>query len=163
MYIDTFYMAGYHMSHLVTKPTKWHVSSAKTQISLGIRPGWSESSLSAWRKLGSLATHWAHSEDSDQTGRMPRLIWVFAWRICQMSVCWFCQEVTHIEHATLLFKLRFMVTSNCHSAVFAKISKYKLIWLTIFILINAPSLINTPFHFLHGKGGQMLLKMALGH
>ena len=37
-----------------------------------------QSSLSAWRKLGSLATHWAHSEDSDQTGRMPRLIWVFA-------------------------------------------------------------------------------------
>ena len=30
------------------------------------------------RKLASLATHWAHSEDSDQTGRIPRLIWVFA-------------------------------------------------------------------------------------
>ena len=38
------------------------------------------SSLSTWRKLGSWATHWAHSEDSDQTGRMPRLIWVFAGR-----------------------------------------------------------------------------------
>ena len=61
----------------MTKPTKWHVSPAKTQINLGIRPVWSESSLSAWRKLGSLATHWAHSEDS---GRMPRLIWVFAGR-----------------------------------------------------------------------------------
>ena len=56
------------------------VRPAKTQISLGIRPVWSESSLSAWRNLGSLATHWAHSEDSDQTGRMPRLIWVFAGR-----------------------------------------------------------------------------------
>ena len=40
-------------------------------------PVWSESSLSAWRKLGSLATHSAHSKDSDQTGR----IWsVFAGR-----------------------------------------------------------------------------------
>ena len=39
-----------------------------------------QSSLSAWRKLGSLATHWAQSEDSDQTGRMPRLIWVFPGR-----------------------------------------------------------------------------------
>ena len=42
----------------------------------------SASSLCAWRNLGSLATHWAthwaHSEDSDQTGRMARLIWVFA-------------------------------------------------------------------------------------
>ena len=33
------------------------VRVSKTQISLGIRPVWSESSLSAWRKFGSLATH----------------------------------------------------------------------------------------------------------
>ena len=65
------------MSSHMTKPTKWYVHPVKTQISLGIRPVWSESSLSAWRKHGSLATHSAHSEDSDQTGRMPRLIWVF--------------------------------------------------------------------------------------
>ena len=68
------------MSRLTTKPTKWHVRRGKTQISLGIRPVWSVSSLSAWRKLGALATHTAHSEDSAQTGRMPRLNWVFAWR-----------------------------------------------------------------------------------
>ena len=54
------------------------VRPAKTQISLGIRPVWSESSLSAWRNLGPSATHWAHCKDSDQTGRMPRLVWVFA-------------------------------------------------------------------------------------
>ena len=70
------------MSHIMTKPTKWHVRPVKTQISLGIRPVWSESSLSAWRKLGSLATNWVHSKDSDQTGRMPRLIWVFAGPTC---------------------------------------------------------------------------------
>ena len=45
------------VSHLMTKPTKWHVRPMKTQISLGIGPVWSESSLSAWRKLRSLATH----------------------------------------------------------------------------------------------------------
>ena len=64
--------------HSMTKPTIWHVCPAKTQISLGIRPVWSESSL---------CTHWvarvptllhADSEDSDQTERIPRLIWVFA-------------------------------------------------------------------------------------
>ena len=69
------------MSRRMTKQTKWPVRPAKTSISLGIRPVWSESSLSAWRNIGSLATHWVHSEDSDQTGRMPRLIWVFAGRI----------------------------------------------------------------------------------
>ena len=49
-------------------------------------PVWSESSLSAWRKLGSLATHWAHSEDPDQTGRMHWLIWVFAGRTAILLV-----------------------------------------------------------------------------
>ena len=62
------------------KTNKMSVRPAKTQISLGIRPAWSKPSLSARRKLGSLANHWAHSKDSDQTGRMLRLIWVFAWR-----------------------------------------------------------------------------------
>ena len=37
-----------------------------------------QSSLSAWRNLGSLATYWVDSEGSDQTGWMPRLIRVFA-------------------------------------------------------------------------------------
>ena len=55
---------------------------AKTQISLGVRPVWTQSSLSAWRKLWSLATHWVHSEDSDRTGRVPRLSWVFAGCTC---------------------------------------------------------------------------------
>ena len=70
------------------KTNKVSVRPAKTQI-LGIRPVWSESSLSAWRNLGSLATHLAHSEDSDQTGRMPRLIWVFAGRTFTLLLFFF--------------------------------------------------------------------------
>ena len=69
-------------------------ASSETQISLGISPVWSVFTvrmyklwvlsypLSAQRRLWSV---WAdaqadlsHSEDSDQSGRMPRLIWVFA-------------------------------------------------------------------------------------
>ena len=70
----------FHLSHLVTKPTQWHVHPAKTQISLGIRPVWSESSLCAqWVAEGPSFLH-RDSEDSDQTGRMPRLIWVFDGR-----------------------------------------------------------------------------------
>ena len=45
--------------------------TAKTQISLGISVQFDQSSLSASRNLKSLATHWAHSRDSDQTGWMP--------------------------------------------------------------------------------------------
>ena len=68
------------------KTNKWHVHPAKTQISLGIRRVRSESSLSAWRKLRSLATQWAHSKDSDQTGRMPRQIRVLAGRTATLLV-----------------------------------------------------------------------------
>ena len=68
------------LSHSTTKPTKWPVRPAKTQISLGIRPVWSESSLCHQR----VAKDWrflpADSEDSGESGRMPRLIWVFAGR-----------------------------------------------------------------------------------
>ena len=76
--VRVFVSAPFEPRH--DKTNKMAVRPAKTQIRLGMSPLWSESSLSAWRNLGSLATHWAHSEDSDQSGRMPRLIWVFAGR-----------------------------------------------------------------------------------
>ena len=64
------------LSHLMTKPTKWSVYPAKTQISLGICPVWSVSSLCAqWAAEDPLFLY-ADSEDYDQTGRMPGLIWV---------------------------------------------------------------------------------------
>ena len=64
------------MSQCMTKPTKWHVCPAKTLISLAICPFWSESSLSARRKLGSFATQMAcaPSNNSDQPGHVPILI-----------------------------------------------------------------------------------------
>ena len=68
------------MNRSTTKPRKWPAHLVKTEISLCISPVWSESSLSAWRNLWSLATHKGQSEVSDQTGRMHRLIWVFAGR-----------------------------------------------------------------------------------
>ena len=76
------------------KTNKMSVRPAKTQISLGFRPVWSESSLSARRKLGSLATHWVHSKDSDQTGWMPRLIesslgaQSLRWFVVLWPKCW---------------------------------------------------------------------------
>ena len=59
------------MSRHTTKPTKWHVRPTKTQISLGIHPVWSESSLSAWRHLGSLATPWAQVKTLIRLGGCP--------------------------------------------------------------------------------------------
>ena len=76
------------MSRLMTKPTKWPVWSAR------LRSAWAsaqsdQSLLSAWKKLGSLASHWAHSEVSDQTGHMPRLIWVFVGaKVISLVLSW---------------------------------------------------------------------------
>ena len=53
---------------------------AKTQISLGIRPVWSEPSLCAQSVTKDPSFLHTDSEDSDQTGRMRRVIWVFAGR-----------------------------------------------------------------------------------
>ena len=84
----------------------------KTQISLGTRPVWSESSLSAWKILGSLATHWAHSEYSDRTGHPG---W-FSSSLGAHSFCWFCHEAAQMTVLLYLF-LRFRNTSsnNFHS------------------------------------------------
>ena len=65
---------------LVCLGVSWLISGLTPKK--GIRPVWSNSFPSAWRKLWSLATHWAHGEDFDQTA-VPRLIWVFAGRTCQ--------------------------------------------------------------------------------
>ena len=70
------------MSCRMTKPTKWPASPTKTRNSLGILPVWSESSLSAkWIAKDPMFFH-AYSEDFEQNGRMPRLIWVFAGCKC---------------------------------------------------------------------------------
>ena len=74
----------YKMSRLMTKPTKLHVRPAKTQISLCMRPVWSESSLSAWRKLGSLATYWVDVQAD------------LSLRWAHMPFCWFCHEMAQI-------------------------------------------------------------------
>ena len=84
------------------KPNKMAVRPAKTQISLGMRPVWSESSLSAWRNLWFSATLWALCKDSDQTGRMPRLIWAFAGR----KLIWLvlpcrCSIIIHTKRRTI--------------------------------------------------------------
>ena len=76
----------------------------KTQISLGTRPVWSESSLCAqWVAKDPRFLH-ADSEDSDQTRRMPRLIWVFAGRTVTLMVL-SCRG-SYLLHVILFTALR---------------------------------------------------------
>ena len=72
----------WHLQTLIYEPrhdktNKMSVRLAKIQISLGICPVWSESSLCAQWVAKSQSYHHADSDDSDQAGRMPRLIWVY--------------------------------------------------------------------------------------
>ena len=73
------------LSHLMTKPTKWSVRPAKTQISLGIHPVWSVFAVrckdSQVPKASSCGQQMLWS-DWGQTGPLLRLIWVFNGRTC---------------------------------------------------------------------------------
>ena len=92
-----------HFSCHMTKPTKWPVCPAKTQISMGIRLVWSKSSLSAWKNIGpSLPIE--RTVKTDQTGRMPRMIWVFPGCTCHFVgfvlrwlFFWFCCALAHLK------------------------------------------------------------------
>ena len=135
------------MSRLMTNTTKWHVCPAKTQISLGIRPIWSESSLSAWRKLGSLGslrTHWTHSEDSDQTGLMPRLVWVLTGRIvtllvlsCRGLFCFILQHLFTSERIILCMHEDVYLTRDALSVrIYFAYSSIKMINTFISVLLQ---------------------------
>ena len=88
----------YKLSQSMTKPTKWPVHPTKTWIS--ICPVWSEASLSAWRKAGSLAIHKALSQDADQTWQMPRLIGQMPRLICV-----FAGQTSHFVGFVMLMRL----------------------------------------------------------
>ena len=68
------------MSCDMTKPTKWLCAQRRPRSAWAYRTVWSESLLcTQWVAKDPSFIH-ADSEDSDQTGQMPRLIWVFAGR-----------------------------------------------------------------------------------
>ena len=67
-----------YLNRLMTKPTKWLCAQRRLKTNLGNRPVWSESLLCAqWVAEDPSFLH-VGSEDSDQTGWTPRLIWDFA-------------------------------------------------------------------------------------
>ena len=77
----------------MTKLTKWHVLPAKTQISLGIRPVWSVSSLCTQWVAKDLSFLHADSEDwSDWAEAQADL----SLRWAHMPFCWFCPEAAHM-------------------------------------------------------------------
>ena len=110
------------MSRLMIKPTKRQVRLAKTQISLDNRSVWSESSLSAWRKLGPLATHWTHSDTQADLS--------FHW--AHKPFCWFCHEAAQISNK---YCLLLWLLSPKASGILKKYLRYQMSpvkWICVF-------------------------------
>ena len=96
------------MSRLMTKPTN--------DCALSEHSVWSESLLCAqWEAKDPIFLH-ADSEDSDQTGRMPRLIWVFAGRTLILFVL-SCRGSNEI-HFNPIEKLLLGLTKQVYEAEF---------------------------------------------
>ena len=91
------------MSSLVAKPTKWHVRPAKIQISLGIRPVWSESSLSAMKKAWVLSYPMSAQRRlwSDWADAQVDL----SLRWAHMPFCCFCHEAAQMVFEPIGLKL----------------------------------------------------------
>ena len=64
--------------------------------------------MSAWRKFTFLAIHNAPSEESDQTARMHRLLWIFAGSTCEKVLfpTWWLQSF----HSNKVFMLQKLVS-----------------------------------------------------
>ena len=76
------------------KTNKWHMRPAKTQISLGIRPVWSEYSLCAqWLAKDPSFLHTDSEDWSDWADAQADL----SLRWAHMPFGWFCNEAVHIN------------------------------------------------------------------
>ena len=70
-------------------------------------PVWSESWLPAWRNLGSLATHWAHSEDWADAQADPSLRWAHT------HFFGFCHIVSQMEILSLFSSMSPLLSRDC--------------------------------------------------
>ena len=101
-----------HLSHLMTKSTKWLCAHRR------LRSAWEsaqsdQSSLSAWRNIGSSATHWVDSEDSWLDLAHAQADLSLRWA---HSHCWFCHVTAHLSpiyHNALLHIFTFETALFC--------------------------------------------------
>ena len=80
-----------HLSHDMTKPTKW-LCSVKTQISLGFRPVWSVFAVR-------MKKPWVLSYPLSAQQRLIRLFGFPGWSESSLgahSFCWFCHKAAHL-------------------------------------------------------------------
>ena len=92
----------------MTKPTKYLCAQQRLASAWASCPVWSESSLSTWRNLGSLATHFSIQL---KLNRLGKLIWVFAGHTCrfvgfvmrQLKSFWSSEVTQSVDNILLSF------------------------------------------------------------
>ena len=95
------------MSRDTAFPTGLLVRPERTRISLHMHTFSAEPLSSVKTKLECLAIHRVQSNDSDQPAHLHRLIWVIAWRTCDLVG----NAVARLKFN--LYELRFWVLSKC--------------------------------------------------
>ena len=114
------------LSRLMTKPAKWLCAQGRLR-SAWAQPVWSESSpCTQWVAKDPSFLH-VDSKDSDETGRIPRLIWVFAGRtVILLVLSWGGSYVFAISFPV---RLQFR-DKNCQTEHLEQ-SKRKWLWCAI--------------------------------
>ena len=94
----TIHHRRHNMSLCMTRPVKWSVHPAKTQISLGICPVWLQSAVrikKPWVLSFLMREQWRFwSECVDAQADLS-----FRW--AHMSFCWFCHAAAHLTFSLL--------------------------------------------------------------
>ena len=129
----TFLEQTVRQLNATTKLTKWYVRPAKTQISLGICPVWSESFCLHEETLGSYLPIERTAKILIRLGRCP------GWSKSSLgahSVWWFCHVVAHVMTTTLtsliyfrnVIKSDFIGTSSCVKSTDHMARQWNLRW-----------------------------------
>ena len=131
------------MSHSMTKPTKWPVCPAKTQISLGICPDWLVFSV---RMKKPRVFSYPSSTQRKLWSTMPSLIWVFAgctWHFVGFVVLWLISWCLTLKYGHIFINGA-QLEWECVKYWWAKII---IIWLTSRQYCHNMSLASfLPFH-----------------
>ena len=106
-------MTWLNSSHDMTKPIKWVCAQRRLRSASASNQSDQSLMCAQWVAKDPRFLH-SDSEDSDQTGRMPRLIWVFAG--CTLTLLVLSYEVTQFEYASLYLQ----ITSGSFSQSFCK-------------------------------------------
>ena len=121
---------SHHMSHRMTKPTKWPCTQPRLR---------SESSLCAGITIGPLTTYWAHSEDRMKKHWALNCLLSAQWRLIRLGECPGWSEIHPIWSESSLGAQVILLGLSCSSSHqflrWTELSTLAEMWENIFIRV----------------------------